>query len=184
MTRVIGTAIDPGSGLPVAGRLVYASLMPQTAQIPAPEGNPWVDEAITDVNGDWELNLQPTVDDADVAWRIRVWMLGTFWVDVPVAPGGNTPVELDDILLEPPDPPVPAPVPGPYVMRTELEQPGGVATLGSDGVLKLGQRFAAGPGGGATEWFAGDGPPPSVIPGAGVGDMYVDRLTGDLYQLL
>ena len=33
------------------------------------------------------------------------------------------------------------------------------------------------------DWFTGDGPPPAVIVGAGRGDMYVDRLNGDLYQL-
>lgn len=32
-------------------------------------------------------------------------------------------------------------------------------------------------------WFTGHGPPPAVIIGAAVGDMYVDLDTGALYQL-
>lgn len=33
------------------------------------------------------------------------------------------------------------------------------------------------------DWFTGQGPPPAVIVGAGPGDMYVDTLTGMIYQL-
>jgi hypothetical protein len=44
-------------------------------------------------------------------------------------------------------------------------------------------------GGGGTptnpfvDWFTGEGPPPAVIVGAARGDMYIDTLTGKLYQL-
>lgn len=33
------------------------------------------------------------------------------------------------------------------------------------------------------DWFSGEGAPPTSIVGAGRGDMYVDTLTGELYQL-
>ena len=33
------------------------------------------------------------------------------------------------------------------------------------------------------DWFTGTGPPPDALIGAGVGDMYIDILTGTLYQL-
>lgn len=33
------------------------------------------------------------------------------------------------------------------------------------------------------DWFTGTGPPPDALIGAGPGDMYVDILTGTLYQL-
>jgi hypothetical protein len=43
-------------------------------------------------------------------------------------------------------------------------------------------------GGGTSEdpfvdWFTGEGPPPMTIVGAARGDMYIDTLTGQLYQL-
>lgn len=31
--------------------------------------------------------------------------------------------------------------------------------------------------------WAGDGPPPELIPEARIGEHYLDRLTGDLYEL-
>lgn len=182
MTRVQGTAIDPGTGQPLPKRLVYASLLPPESITPtAPD---LVDEILTDANGKWELNLSPTVG-TNSYYRIRIWQLGTFWVDVPQPPNGNLPVFLDQIVVPPPPPTAPAPLPGPYLMRSELEQPNGIATLGSDALLKLHQRppGSGGPGGEPQEWFSGDGPPPSAIPGASVGDIYIDRLTGNLYQL-
>lgn len=33
------------------------------------------------------------------------------------------------------------------------------------------------------DWFSGEGPPLTPIPGAGLGDMYLDTTTGVLYQL-
>lgn len=33
------------------------------------------------------------------------------------------------------------------------------------------------------DWFSGDGPPPDSLIGSGPGDMYVDNLSGTLYQL-
>ena len=39
------------------------------------------------------------------------------------------------------------------------------------------------PGEAQVDWFSGEGPPPSVIQGAGPGDMYIDTLNGQLYQL-
>jgi len=33
------------------------------------------------------------------------------------------------------------------------------------------------------DWFVGEGPPGTDIVGAGRGDMYIDTLTGQLYQL-
>lgn len=33
------------------------------------------------------------------------------------------------------------------------------------------------------DWFQGDGPPPTVIPGAARGDMYFDKTDRRLYQL-
>ena len=181
MTRVSGVAIDPESGEPLAGRLVYATLMTQQA---LPEyGQEIIDEDTTATDGTWELDLRPTTQRPDVHYRIRVWLVATFWANVPDPPPGNTPVDINTILIPTPDPPVPPQPPGPYVMRSELERPGGVATLGSDGILKLGQRPAGGgTGGEPAEWFSGVGPP-VVVPGASVGDIYIDRLTGNLYQL-
>lgn len=47
-----------------------------------------------------------------------------------------------------------------------------------------GERGEQGPEGDTVvDWFTGEGPPPAVIEGAGAGDMYVDTLTGQLYQL-
>lgn len=42
---------------------------------------------------------------------------------------------------------------------------------------------SAAPLGVTIQWFHGDGPPPSFIPGARPGDMYVDESGGGLYQL-
>lgn len=177
MTRVRGTAVAPGT-------FVYATLLPANVYYPD-VADEVIDEAFAGTDGTWELNLLPTVSVTSVRYRIRIWQIGTFWVNVPEPPVDNTPVDLDDILIAPPTQPAPPPTPGPFVMRSELAQPGGVATLGSDGLLKLGQRPAGGggPGGDPQEWFSGDGPPPLAIPGAIVGDIYIDRLTGDLYQL-
>ncbi|MGH8879612.1 MAG: hypothetical protein ACRD0P_20060, partial [Stackebrandtia sp.] len=81
----------------------------------------------------------------------------------------------------PTDPPPQAP--GAYVKRTELAQPGGVATLDTAGILALSQRpSGGGPSGETVDWFFGDGPP-TVVVGAGLNDLYVDRLTGNLYKL-
>lgn len=33
------------------------------------------------------------------------------------------------------------------------------------------------------DWFTGVGPPPDALIGAGPGDMYVDTLSGTIYQL-
>lgn len=47
-----------------------------------------------------------------------------------------------------------------------------------------GQQGEQGPeGDNVVGWFAGEGPPPPVIEGAGPGDMYIDTLDGRLYQL-
>lgn len=181
MTRVYGFALNPNNGTALAGRTVYASLIPDDV-LPPPTG-PVTDETVTATDGRWELNLQPTTSVQNVHYRIRVWQLATFWVNVPEPPVGDTAISIDTILIPPPAPPDPPPqAPGAYVMRSELEQPGGVATLGTDGWLKTAQRP---PGVGSpdvAEWFSGDGPP-GVVPGASLGDLYVDQLTGDLYYL-
>lgn len=174
MTRVYGFATNPS---PLVGVLVYASLVPDDVLPPPPA--PEVDQDITAADGRWELDLRPTTQAANVYWRIRVWQFGTFWVDVP---DSADLILVDNILVAQPDPPNPPPqAPGAFVMRTELAKPGGVATLDTAGILAPGQR-PSGSGGDGTDWFFGDGPP-TVVPGAGVNDVYVDRLTGDLYKL-
>lgn len=177
MTRVYGFATNPS---PIVGVLVYASLIPD--DVLPPPITPNVEQTITATDGRWELDLQPTTGTAAVHWRIRVWQLGTFWVDVPEPPIDNAPIFVDTITISPPQPPDPPPAPGAYVMRAELARPGGVATLGSDGLLKTAQRPPGVGSAEVAEWFAGDGPP-GVVPGASAGDLYVDRLTGDLYYL-
>lgn len=160
------------------GRLVYADVVPEDALPPATIG-----EAATDADGRWELDLHQTDNIANVYYRIRIWQYGTFWVDVPAPPGDNSPVSVDTIgipMPAPPDPP--STVPGSFVLRSELAKPGGVATLDSAGILTLSQRPSGGGTGETVDWFFGDGPP-SVVPGAGLNDLYVDRLTGDLYKL-
>lgn len=180
MTRVVGVAVDPETGDPVSKRLVYATLMPRSATgyFP-PDSDDYDEETVTATDGTWELNLRPTVDTVTF-YRIRVWLNATFIVDVP---NSATPVDVYDVAIPPPDPGDPPVNPGPYVMRSELSIPNGVATLGPDGILKLAQRPPTEGTPEPAEWFSGDGPPPAVIPGAALGDIYVDRLTGDLYQL-
>lgn len=177
MTRVYGFATNPD---PIVGVLVYASLIPEDVLPPPDIEN--VDEVNTDATGRWELDLQPTTAAENVFWRIRVWQYGTFWVDVPDTADL---VLVDDIIIEPAPPVDPPPqAPSVYVMRTELAKPGGVATLDSSGILATAQRpsGSGGPGGETVDWFFGDGPP-GVVPGAALNDLYVDRLTGDLYKL-
>lgn len=179
MTRVYGVARDPVTNAPLPNRVVYAMLRPAIADLPAPT-EPVVSSVVTDSSGHWELRLRQTVGTG-AHYTIRVWLSDTYDVDVPLS---STPVLVDDIVVdlsEVPDVPPTWQLP-PYVKLTEEGVPNGVATLGPDGILLAAQRPTVGnldP----QEWYAGDGPPPSVIQGAGVGDMYIDRLTGDLYQL-
>jgi hypothetical protein len=57
--------------------------------------------------------------------------------------------------------------------------PGPTGEPGSPGTP--GAAGEAGPRG--TGWFVGDGPPPADIPGAQPGDLWLDMLTGNVYQL-
>lgn len=182
MTRVVGVALDPETGDPISKRLVYATLMPHSAigYFP-PDDDVYDEETVTAEDGSWELNLRPTVDTVTF-YRLRVWLNATYIVDVPDEPDGT--VDVLSIAIDPPDPGPPPVNPGPYLKRSELEVPNGIATLGPDGILKLAQRPPSEGGTGEpAEWFSGDGPPPAVIPGAALGDIYVDRLSGDIYQL-
>jgi hypothetical protein len=182
MTRVVGVALDPETGDPISKRLVYATLMPHSAiGFFPPDDDDYDEETITADDGSWALNLRPTVGTT-MFYRLRVWLNATYIVDVPDVVGD---VDVLTIAIPPPDPGEPPVNPGPYLMRSELEIPNGIATLGPDGILKLGQRPPPGGGGDGepAEWFGGDGPPPPVIPGARFGDIYIDRLSGDVYQL-
>lgn len=50
--------------------------------------------------------------------------------------------------------------------------------------LPPGKTGPAGPAGEqGSIWFTGDGPPPADLPDAKPTDMYLDALTGDVYQL-
>jgi len=101
------------------------------------------------------------------------------------------PFELGDGVVVHVAPPVIPTVrvtpPGPASVATVpvAGAPGeGVATLGPR-VDELEDRVdeleAAPPV--AEQWFSGEGPPPAVIPGAALGDMWINTLTGDLYRL-
>ncbi|MFJ2722419.1 hypothetical protein [Streptomyces sp. NPDC087437] len=74
------------------------------------------------------------------------------------------------------------------IATTSRGVPGGVATLGPDGLvpswqLPEGAGEGGGPGTGGTEWHFGDGAPTAEAPAAPKpGDVYEDRLTGDLYS--
>jgi hypothetical protein len=50
------------------------------------------------------------------------------------------------------------------------------ASVPWDGVLGKPDRFG-------TYWFVGEGPPPDSIPGALPGDLYLDSISGNIYQL-
>jgi hypothetical protein len=69
----------------------------------------------------------------------------------------------------------------PVVPWRSVGQPGGVAPLSPAG--KVGEAYLPAASGGSVTWWEGDGPPPLVIPGAAVGDMYYDRLGRTLSQL-
>lgn len=87
-------------------------------------------------------------------------------VRVGAAGGVAGPVSLDDLT---------------DVDGADLAPAGSVLVKESDGVYRA-QLGGAGSME-QVDWFTGDGPPPALIPGAGPGDFYVDRLTGWLYRL-
>lgn len=83
---------------------------------------------------------------------------------------------------------------GPYL------QAGAPGSVGARRLRDLAEIWEAGPGvyairistdgmvdllagGTNVDWFNGEGPPPGVIQGATVGDLYLDTLTGNLYRL-
>lgn len=137
MTRVVGVAVDPETGDPVSKRLVYATLLPPSAiGFFPPDDDEYDEETITGDDGSWELNLRPTVGTA-AYYRLRVWLNATYIVDVPDV---DEIVNVLDIAIPPPDPGEPPVDPGPYLMRSELAIPNGIATLGPDGILTASQR--------------------------------------------
>lgn len=97
----------------------------------------------SDDTGAWQLDLPPqsTYKDVLSCWRIE-HKYATHLVVVPDA----GPVFVDDIEVAGPalDPAVDLPTF--YVARSELAAPGGVATLGPDGILLAAQRPAGGGG--------------------------------------
>lgn len=71
--------------------------------------------------------------------------------------------------------------------QLRLHPGGGLALLPDPDTGELGLAVAAGSGGRASRWYGGNGPPPqspsALEPPAAVGDFYLDRLSGDLYEL-
>lgn len=142
MPRVTGRALDPETGNPIAGRMVAATLEPAgfDASVLPMVNPPGKETVLTATDGTWELNLRQTFGFA-AYYRIRVWLNGTAYCDVPA---GEGPFALADITIERPpidDEQIPPTweVP-PYVRRSEMGQPHGVATLNELGVLSVGER--------------------------------------------
>lgn len=133
MTVVFGYATDAESGAPLPGREVVAVLLPAGSSVPPITGG--VDRAFSGADGGWTLDLAPTAGTGSY-YRIREWSNRTYYVDVP-----DTTHEEDvtDLVI---DPSTGGPPPSStlYVTRAELDVPGGVATLGTDGKLALDQR--------------------------------------------
>lgn len=155
MPRVTGRALDPETGNPIAGRLVAATLEPVgfDASILPMVNPPGRETVTTAADGTWELNLRQT-DGFAAYYRIRIWLHGTAYCDVPAGVG---PFELADIAIERPpidDEQVPPTweVP-PYVRRSEMGQPHGVATLNEMGVLAVGERPPGGTVGPLSETY-------------------------------
>jgi hypothetical protein len=145
MTRVHGVALDPESGEAIIGRMVTATLWPPGSVVPPITGG--VDVTVTDDVGSWQLTLPPTAGYG-VAMKIRIWRLATLYAVVPVAPTGNTPVQVTDYLV---DPDTLDPIelsPSLYLTRAELGEPGGAARLGLDGKVPASELPAPGEGGG------------------------------------
>ena len=72
------------------------------------------------------------------------------------------------------------------VWRLRLHPNGGLGFLPdpSSGEPALAVVQESGVGGRATRWFSGDGPPPTTLqPPPAVGDFYLDRLSGQVYEL-
>lgn len=74
------------------------------------------------------------------------------------------------------------------VWRLRLHPEGGLALMPSpvDGKPALVVLNGAGAGGRATRWYSGDGPPltEALLPAPALGDLYLDRVTGQVYELV
>lgn len=184
MTHVFGFARDPDDGDPLVGCEVRAELYPRTAT-PFPPIEGGRDRFVTGLDGRWELTL-PSTAGSDTLFRIREWRNRLFFIQVPDT-DDDTPMNVEQLIVDPTtgDPP-PDQGATMYLTRVEAGAPGGVATLGTDGLLTESQRAGGGTGPSGppvVDWFAGNGPPNGTIPGAGLGDMYQDLDDGQLYQL-
>lgn len=94
-----------------------------------------------DIVGVWQMDLPPQSGFKDVAscWRIE----HAYGVHLVVVPDAG-PVYVDDIEVSGDGLDPVQTIPPLYVARSELAVPGGVATLGSDGLLLAAQRPAGG----------------------------------------
>ena len=80
--------------------------------------------------------------------------------------------------------PVPNVVPGRLITATHQNQLIAEVNTHSQEIELLTTPGGGGSGDPFVQWFAGDGPPPVTIIGSKRGDMYLNRLTGELFQLM